>query len=226
MGDDYFVKEIALLYTEFKKMEGQIVQAPNSYLNTLFILNQRRSGGQAEAVNIKIKFGTTLDQIDGLRTKLSGICPNREARVPRKDLTELRDIVEAHSLSLNVVFFYKSNWQNEGLRLARRNKFFCAMMVCMQELGIEGPRMRYPGQKQSFPVYLQNVPHVQVPGGGHSGHPDDPKGMIHEEEEDEQRDPPFIAPVKVMKRILEAGHNSEAEASLKAADKEARACLK
>jgi hypothetical protein len=46
-GDDYFVKKISLLYTEFKKMEGQIVQAPNSYLNTLFILNQRRSGGLA-----------------------------------------------------------------------------------------------------------------------------------------------------------------------------------
>nr|POF12998.1 putative mscs family protein [Quercus suber] len=69
-GDDYFVKEISLLYTEFKKMEGHVVQAPNSYLNTLFILNQRRSGGLAEAVSITIKFGTTLDQIDGLRTKL------------------------------------------------------------------------------------------------------------------------------------------------------------
>ena len=32
------------ILTEFKKMEGNIVQAPNSYLNTLFILNQRRSG--------------------------------------------------------------------------------------------------------------------------------------------------------------------------------------
>jgi len=51
-GDDYFVKEISLLYTEFKKMEGHVVQAPNSYLNTLFILNQRRSGGLAEAVPI------------------------------------------------------------------------------------------------------------------------------------------------------------------------------
>lgn len=63
----------------------------------------------------------------------------------------------------------------------------------MQELSIEGPRMRYPGQKQSFPVYLQNVPHVQVPGYGHSGHPDQPGGMVHNEEED-QRDPPFVAP--------------------------------
>ncbi|KAK1071538.1 hypothetical protein LTR48_009435, partial [Friedmanniomyces endolithicus] len=69
-GDDYFVKEISLLYTEFKKMEGHVVQAPNSYLNTLFIVNQRRSGGLAEAVNITVKFGTTIDQIDGLRNKL------------------------------------------------------------------------------------------------------------------------------------------------------------
>ena len=69
-GDDYFVKEISLLYTEFKKMEGHIVQAPNSYLNTLFILNMRRSGGLAEAVPLTVKFGTTLDQIDDLRRRL------------------------------------------------------------------------------------------------------------------------------------------------------------
>ena len=193
MGDDYFVKEISLLYTEFKKMEGHIVQAPNSYLNTLFILNQRRSGGIAEAVPISIKFGTTLDQIDTFRAKLLEFVQVEKREYQGRVLTELRDIVEAHSMTLNVVFFYKSNWQNEGLRLARRNKFFCAMMVTMQELGIEGPRMRYPGQKQSFPVYLQNVPHVQVPGVGHSGHPDLPGGMAHNEPE-EQRDPPFVAP--------------------------------
>ena len=69
-GDDYFVKEISLLYTEFKKMEGHIVQAPNSYLNTLFIQNMRRSGGLAEAVPLTVKFGTTLDQIDDLRQRL------------------------------------------------------------------------------------------------------------------------------------------------------------
>lgn len=69
-GDEYFVKEISLLYTEFKKMEGHIVQAPNSYLNTLFILNMRRSGGLAEAVPVTVKFGTTLEQVDGLRQRL------------------------------------------------------------------------------------------------------------------------------------------------------------
>ena len=189
-GDDYFVKKISLLYTEFKKMEGHIVQAPNSYLNTLFILNQRRSGGLAEAVPIVIKFGTTLEQIEGLRNKLLEFVTSEKREYQGKILTELREVSEAHSLTLNVVFFYKSNWQNELLRLQRRNKFICAMMVSIQELGIEGPRMRYPGMKQSFPVYLQNIPHMNVPGMGHGGNPDYPQGYMDEQ----PVDPPFVSP--------------------------------
>lgn len=64
-------------------------------------------------------------------------------------------MVEAHSVNLNVVFFYKSNWQNELLRLQRRNKFICAMMISMQEVGIEGPLKRLPGQKEDAPYYVQ-----------------------------------------------------------------------
>lgn len=156
-GDDYFVKEISLLFTEFKKMEGHVVQAPNSYLNTLFILNQRRSGGLAEAVPVTIKFGTTLEQIDGLRARLLEFVSSENREYQKNILTELTTIYEAYSITLNVVFFYKSNWQNELLRLQRRNKFICAMMVTMNELGIEGPRMRLAGAAQEFPVYLNNA---------------------------------------------------------------------
>ena len=154
-GDDYFVKEIALLYTEFKKMEGQIVQAPNSYLNTLFILNMRRSGGLAEAVPIVVRFGTTIDQIDGLRQALIEFVLSEKREYQGKILTELREVTEAYSLTLNVVFFYKSNWQNELLRLQRRNKFICAMMVAMQNLGIEGPRRNNAGWRNDIPMFLQ-----------------------------------------------------------------------
>lgn len=156
-GDDYFVKEISLLYTEFKKMEGHVVQAPNSYLNTLFILNQRRSGGLAEAVPVTVKFGTTLDQIDSLRQRLLEFVGSENREYQKNILTELTTIYEAYSITLNVVFFYKSNWQNELLRLQRRNKFICAMMVTMNELGIEGPRMRLAGAAEEFPIYLHNT---------------------------------------------------------------------
>lgn len=156
-GDDYFVKEIALLYTEFKKMEGHVVQAPNSYLNTLFILNQRRSGGLAEAVPVTVKFGTTIDQIDALRTRLLEFVGSENREYQTNILTELREVYEAHSITLNVIFFYKSNWQNELLRLQRRNKFICALMVTMNEVGMEGPRMRLAGATQNFPMHLHDA---------------------------------------------------------------------
>jgi small-conductance mechanosensitive channel len=156
-GDDYFVKKVSLLYTEFKKMEGQVVQAPNNYLNQLFILNQRRSGALAEAIPLTIKFGTTLEQIDSLRLRLLEFVRSEKREYQPNIVTELRDITDVYSLTLNVVFFYKSNWQNEVLRFQRRNKFICALMVSMQELGIEGPRARIPGQSEAVPFYLQRV---------------------------------------------------------------------
>lgn len=171
-GDDYFVKEISLLYTEFKKMEGHIVQAPNSYLNTLFILNMRRSGGLAEAVPIVIRFGTTLDQIEALRNALLEFVRSEKREYQGNILTELREVCEAYSLTLNVVFFYKSNWQNELLRLQRRNKFICALMVAMQEIGIEGPRRNQAGWRSDVPYFMQLPPGAPpLIGGGNSNDP-------------------------------------------------------
>ncbi|USP76947.1 hypothetical protein yc1106_04221 [Curvularia clavata] len=191
-GDDYFVKEIALFYTEFKKMQGHIVQAPNSYLNTLFILNHRRSGALAEAIPIIIKFGTTLEQIERLRNVLLEFVTSEKREYQTNILTELRAVQEVHWLELNVVFFYKSNWQNELLRLQRRNKFICALTMAIQECEIEGPRMRYPGQKESFPVYLQNLQNPATPGVGINGTPDQPNGRIRNEPQDQ----PFVTPAE------------------------------
>jgi small-conductance mechanosensitive channel len=177
-SDDYFVKEIALFYTEFKKMQGHVVQAPNSYLNTLFILNHRRSGALAEAIPIIVKFGTTLEQLEHLRELLLEFVAAEKREYQTNILTELRAVQEVHWLEMNVVFFYKSSWQNELLRLQRRNKFVCALMMSIEQCGIEGPRMRYPGQKESFPVYMQNLQNPATPGVGINGNADNPNGNI------------------------------------------------
>jgi small-conductance mechanosensitive channel len=189
-GDDYFVKEISLLYTEFKKMEGHNVQAPNSYLNTLFILNQRRSGGLAEAVPVVIRFGTTLHQIESLRNQLLEFVKSEKREYQGNILTELRDVTEVFSLTLNIVFFYKSNWQNELVRLQRRNKFICAMMIAMQELGIEGPRRMLAGNHTENPYYVQQL-HAQPTTAIQS---DGPNGL--------QRSPQSSVPVAQHPSIL------------------------
>jgi len=87
---------------------------------------------------MRVQFGTTLEQIDGVRQKLLDFVKSEKREYQPNILTELRDVTEAHSISLNIIFFFKSSWQNEGLRLQRRNKFICALMIAMQEMGIEG----------------------------------------------------------------------------------------
>jgi len=191
-GDDYLVKEISLLYTEFKKMEGHIVQAPNSYLNTLFILNMRRSGGLAEAVPLVVKFGTTLDQIDELRSRLLDYVKAEKREFQPNILTEIREVVEAYSVNLNVVFFYKSNWQNELLRLQRRNKFICALMVAMQDIGIEGPRRRIPGSKEDTPFYYQHAGAIAGVSSGNGDRPDRNGQTNADANSGSNHDPPFV----------------------------------
>jgi hypothetical protein len=204
-GDDYFVKEISLLFTEFKKMEGHVVQAPNSYLNTLFILNQRRSGGLAEAVPVTVKFGTTLEQIEGLRNRLLEFVTSENREYQKNILTELTTVYEAYSVTVNVVFFYKSNWQNELLRLQRRNKFICALMVTMQELGIEGPRVgSAPGANQDYPMFLQGSyppPYQANPEPEQQQHDPGPRsGNL-------AREPSFVAPASDSNAFRPAGQS-------------------
>lgn len=157
LGDDYYVKQISLLYTEFKKMQGHIVQAPNSYLNTLFVLNMRRSGALAEVVPIVLKFGTPLSLVDALRLRLLEFVRSERRDYQTNILTEMREVTENFSISLNIVFFYKTNCQNELLRLQRRNKFVCMLMVALEELGIEGPRMNLQGATHNFPVHVRGL---------------------------------------------------------------------
>ncbi|BFZ61078.1 hypothetical protein YB2330_002136 [Saitoella coloradoensis] len=150
------VKEIRLMATEFRMLDGRIVQAPNSILNTVFILNMRRTGGVAEGAPVILKFGTTLEQIDALRQAMLEFVRSEKRDFKPDILTELTDVPELHSVKLSVIFFHRSNWQNEGLRIARRNKFMCALMVNLQLLKIESPNNLWPGTTQTAPMYVHH----------------------------------------------------------------------
>ncbi|KAF3771286.1 hypothetical protein M406DRAFT_245039, partial [Cryphonectria parasitica EP155] len=152
-GDDYYVMEISLLYTEFKKMEGHIVQAPNSLLNTLFILNQRRSSGLADPIELKLRFGTPSALVDELKARMLDFVLENKRDYQPQIISEVRTIDEVYSVTLNIIFFHKSNFQNELLRLQRHNKFAAELMHQMTELGIEGPRKAQPGGAKEYPFY-------------------------------------------------------------------------
>ncbi|KAI6359760.1 hypothetical protein MCOR25_006933 [Pyricularia grisea] len=157
-GDDYYVQEISLLYTEFKKMQGHVVQAPNSLLNNLFILNQRRSNGLADPIVLKVRFGTTNEVIEELRDRMTDFVLENKRDYGPRIITEVSTIDEVYSVTLSFVFFHKSSFQNELLRLQRHNRFAGELMRQMALLGIEGPRKQQPGGTKDLPFYWTSVP--------------------------------------------------------------------
>ncbi|KAM5344996.1 hypothetical protein ACJ41O_010858 [Fusarium nematophilum] len=153
MGDDYYVTEISLLYTEFKKMQGHIVQAPNSLLNNLFILNQRRSNGLADVVKLVMRFGTPQYMIDELKARMLDYCLANKRDYQSRIISEMCTLDEVRSCSMNMIFFHKSNFQNELLRLNRHNKFLTELMAQMVDIGIQSPFRNEPGGSRDHPMF-------------------------------------------------------------------------
>ncbi len=156
-GDDYYVTEISLLYTEFKKMEGHIVQAPNSVLNNLFILNHRRSGALADVFELKMRYGTPSSVIKELQARMSEFVLENKRDFTSKIITEVRNFEDAYRMTVNFICFHKTSFQNELLRLTRHNKFAIELMDQMVALGIEQPRRQYQISGRDFPIYQTNI---------------------------------------------------------------------
>ncbi|TDZ68393.1 Mechanosensitive ion channel protein Msy1 [Colletotrichum trifolii] len=152
-GDDYYVTEISLLYTEFKKMEGHVVQAPNSVLNTLFILNHRRSAGLADPIELKLGFGTDPEAIEELKSRMLNFCLDNKRDYQPRIITEVKTLNEVQSFTMNLIFFHKSNFQNELLRLQRHNRFAAQLMAEIRSIGMPGPWQVQPGGSREYPLY-------------------------------------------------------------------------
>ncbi|KAL7811802.1 Mechanosensitive ion channel domain-containing protein [Trichoderma aethiopicum] len=170
-GDDYYVTEISLLYTEFKKMQGHIVQAPNSLLNTLFILNQRRSNGLSDVIPLEMRFGTPAHMIDDLKARMLEFVKNNKRDYQPSIITEMTGFNQVRSCTMNMVFFHKSSFQNELLRLNRHNKFVTELMYQMVQVGIEAPLRVDPGGSREHPVYWANLPAPAANNGNNDAAP-------------------------------------------------------
>ena len=121
-GRAYVVKELSLLFTIFKRLDGTIVQVNNAILNTAWIVNVRRSVTMSEVVQLSVDFGTSFSAIQKLRKEMQEFV-SANSRDYAMDL-EI-DVIDAKGLDkllLQVAIKHKSNWQNDALRAHRRNK--------------------------------------------------------------------------------------------------------
>ncbi|KAK3485595.1 hypothetical protein B0T13DRAFT_515853 [Neurospora crassa] len=131
-GDDYYVLEVSLLYTEFKKMEGHV----------------SRSG---DPVNLTLRFGTTEAQIEELKARMLDFCIKNQRDYAPRIISEVRTIDEVYSINMNIIFFHKSNFQNELLRLTRHNKFPVAILSLANPVKTDRNNSKQPPQHQFSP---------------------------------------------------------------------------
>jgi small-conductance mechanosensitive channel len=128
-GDQYVVKQLSLLYTVFKRLDGTQVQVNNAVLNSLWINNIRRSASMSEVVHIQVDFATSFSKVQALNKEMTRFV-NENSRDYGPELeVEITDAKGLDKLLLQIVIKHKSNWQNDALRAYRRNKVSAPVFI-------------------------------------------------------------------------------------------------
>ncbi|KAK4048978.1 hypothetical protein OIO90_005613 [Microbotryomycetes sp. JL221] len=138
-GVSYTVLEMQLLSSVFKRIDGTVVQAPHSILNTKFINNIRRSGAIWELFTFDVAFDTPFEKISALRDLMIEFLEvERRDFLPQCDIT-VQNFEGQGKTTLSANIMYRSNWQNGTLKAQRRNKWVSALKGALATLQIYGP---------------------------------------------------------------------------------------
>lgn len=94
-----------------------------------------------EQLAVFVSFDTSLEDIELLKSELESFVRDKDnARDFQPDVNvEVTGIASMDKLELKVELIHKSNWANEAVRAARRNKFMCALVLALRKVPIYGP---------------------------------------------------------------------------------------
>ncbi len=149
VGDtQYNVERMSLLYTVFRRVKDQKrTQVPNIVLNSNWIDNVSRSKAMREQLTIDVSFDTSFEDIELLKKEMVNFVRDKDnARDFQPDIDiEISDVSSMSKMVLKLEIRHKSNWANEAVRAARRNKFMCALVQALRKIPIFAPGGEAPG---------------------------------------------------------------------------------
>ncbi|KAJ3503863.1 hypothetical protein NLJ89_g8241 [Agrocybe chaxingu] len=137
--ENLVVKKVGLFATVFARSDGTETYYFNSQLFTKFITNAQRSGKTFENLWLQVAWTTPLMKLDALEKCLNDWLSTEENRwfEPSTNIT-LQHIVYQRHLELTIGIGHNGNWQDWGLRLARKTAFHAAVQYYCRQLGIVG----------------------------------------------------------------------------------------
>ncbi|TVY35576.1 putative MscS family protein [Lachnellula subtilissima] len=136
------VEQISLLYTSFKRIKDlELIQIPNSVLNTLWINNISRSKSLLERIDIYISFDTSFEDMNALRLEMQKFVSGPENKREWQEDVMLRclGVGSMDKLQLQLEVRHKSNWSVEHIRAARHSKLMCALVLALRKIPIFAP---------------------------------------------------------------------------------------
>lgn len=133
---NFFVRKIELLSTTFERWDGFYVCYPNSVLATKAICNVRRTGLQAQRIEISLPARTASSQLMELERRLMDF-----VQTESRDFAFIKSCqYEVREMNLLVMILnlrHRHNFQDGPERVIRHNKFMMFLTKITKELDIE-----------------------------------------------------------------------------------------
>ncbi|OSC98709.1 hypothetical protein PYCCODRAFT_1470850 [Trametes coccinea BRFM310] len=135
--ENLVVKKMGLFATIFTRADGTETYYFNSQLFNKFITNVRRSDKTAENLTLQVAWRTPIEKLDQLEKCLCKWLETEENRwfQPSTSVT-LQHIDYQRYLEVTIGIPYNSNWQDWGLKLAKKTAFCAAVNYYTRQLGI------------------------------------------------------------------------------------------
>lgn len=160
-GDNFYVKEISLLYTVFTRIgDGAIVQAPNSVLNTVWIDNLSRAGPQTFGLTFSLGLPeTTYDQLEEFKYKIEQFCLENSRDYQENPFVSCTALPDLDRVSFTVAVTFRSNFSDGGVYSARRNRLIYQIGHIIHEVGLSVPRREDSPSDPGLPLNIKTSPH-------------------------------------------------------------------
>ncbi|KAI0260914.1 Mechanosensitive ion channel-domain-containing protein [Gloeopeniophorella convolvens] len=143
--ENMVVKKMGLFATVFARSDGTETYYFNSQLFQKFITNCRRSDKTSETLSMQVAWRTPFEKLDALEKCMNEWLARDENRwyVPSTSVT-LQHIKYQRHLEITIGIAHNGNWQDWGLRNARRTAFHAAVQYYCRQLGIAAAQSPMP----------------------------------------------------------------------------------
>ncbi|XP_010943497.4 mechanosensitive ion channel protein 6-like [Elaeis guineensis] len=136
-GVQLVVEEMNILTTIFLRYDNQKIIYPNSVLATKFIGNFYRSPDMGEAIDFCVHVATPVEKLAIMRERIIGYMVNKNEHWYPDPSVVLRDVDDMNRLKISIWMRQRINFQDMGLRWARRELVLEELIRILRELDIE-----------------------------------------------------------------------------------------